>query len=279
MPRMIAGARGALLLYLLVVPWLPSLISLRTGHDLSRGLQMLLWLVCGVALWLRARPSSARADASALALLLLALALVGRAAQPAWAALELALWVGWVAAAWLVADLVREGGRWRQTLGWTLLAASTLQGALELLMAVLGLMQGIAAQPDLLGQGYDNLRFLNHVQTLSLPLTLAGLAWAGDSPPARRLATLALACGGAVLWASGGRATALGLLLALAVVMAVGRPSRALLTRRLLPALLLSGLVYALVWRAAPAALGLMADGAGAGRLLSSVNDQARLTL
>ncbi|MBQ0943512.1 O-antigen ligase family protein [Ideonella sp. 4Y16] len=279
MPWSITGARGALFLYLLVVPWLPGLMSLRTGHDLARALQMLLWLAAGLALWRRAGAPSSRGAALALALLLAALALVGLAPQPGWAALELAQWVGMVVVALLVADLVRADGRWREALGWTLLAASALQGGLEVLMAVLGLLGGIAPRPDLLGQGYDNLRFLNHVQTLSLPLTLVGLAWAGDTPPARRLATLALACGGAVLWASGGRATELALLLALALVAAVGRPARALLARRLLPGLLLSVGVYALVWRAAPALLGLASDGVAAGRLVSSVNDQARLTL
>lgn len=279
MPWPITGARGALLLYLLVVPWLPGLMSLRTGHDLARGLQMLLWLACGLALWRRVWPASRKAAATALALLLAALALAGQAPQPGWAGLELALWVGMAAAAALVADMVREGGRWRQALGWTLLAASAMQGTLEVLMAALGLLQGIVPRPELLGQGYDNLRFLNHVQTLSLPLTLAGLAWAGETPAARRLATLALACGGAVLWASGGRATELGLLLALLLVMAAGRPARALLARRLLSGLLLSVLVYALVWRVAPAALGLSAEGAAAARLVSAVNDQARLTL
>lgn len=281
MPWSITWARGSLFMYLLAVPWLPSLTSLRTGHDVSRGLQLLLWTVCGLALWHRRGVAATppRTAVLALVLLLAALGLSARAPQPGWALMELALWVGLVAAALLVADVVREGGRWREALGWTLLVAAVLQGGLEVTLALLGLLQGIAPTAGLLGLGYDNLRFLNHVQTLSLPLTVAGAVWAGDSRPARQLTAVALACGGAVLWASGGRATELGLLIGLVLVVLAGQQSRAPLLRRLLPGLGASLLLYGLVWQALPSALGLATQGTTAVRLLAPVNDQARWVL
>ena len=281
------AAQAALMAFLVLVPWGPALWVERTGHDTARLLQMLLWALCGVALaaggglglggrWARW---------AGLGVLSAALALAARAPQPVWAGLEVALWTGMVAVAMLVAEMAQRDGAWRCALAWALLTAALLQGTLEVLLALLGLLQGIAPSAGLVGSGYDNLRFFNHVQTISLPLAAMAPAWLARQRSAQAMAWWALATGGAALWASGGRATLLGLSVGLVVAtLFSGREGWPTLRRALL-ALPMALLLYWLVWRWLPdwtgAVSGAGPEGAqGMGqRMAASVNDNARLTL
>lgn len=281
------AAQAALMAYLVLVPWGPAMWVDRTGHDTARLLQMLLWALCGVALAAGGGQGlgGRRARWAGLGVLLAALVLAARAPQPVWAGLEVALWTGMVAAAMLAAELARRDGPWRRALAWTLLSAALLQGGLEVLLALLGQLQGIAPSAGLVGSGYDNLRFFNHVQTLSLPLAAMAPAWLERRRGAEVMALVALAAGGAALWASGGRATLAGLVAGAAVAAMFGGRAGWPTLRRVLVALPLAALLYGLVWHWMPEWVGAVpvsgpesAQGMGQ-RMASSVNDNARLAL
>lgn len=279
----VAAARAALLASLVCMPWLFALLSTRSGHDGARMVQMGLWALAGLAVAAGGgeRLLPPRRLPWLAALLVGLLMLVWRAPMPSWAALELALWSGGVAVAMLAARAVREGGRWRAALAWSVLAGATLPLSLDLLVMVVGQFQGIAPRPSLLGAGYDNYRFLNHVQTVSLPLAAVAPVWLGQDRRARALALLALSLGGAVLWATGARASMLALGLTwLAVGLAGGPAGRAVL-RRGLCSLPLAALLYAGLWVALPHGLGLPTEGGLAARFdpHAMATEMARWTL
>jgi len=69
--------------------------------------------------------------------------------------------------------------------------------------------------------GYDNYRFYNHVQTVSLLLLAAAVSAASTRKSVRWLAALGLACGFALLWLSIGRATTMAVAIASVAAVAV----------------------------------------------------------
>jgi putative inorganic carbon (hco3(-)) transporter len=105
--------------------------------------------------------------------------------------------------------------------------------------------------------GFSNIRHLNHVQTVGLPL-LALLHVLTSGRPRWR----ALAMGAAVIWwtllfATGGRGTMLGLVVGTVVVLALRRRAALPLLRTMSAAALMGALVYLVFFWLLPRAMGL----------------------
>jgi O-antigen ligase len=246
--------------YLLAVPWAGVAVRSWSGHDVARLAQMLLGLVCALALALTMSPhhrpaklAMAQPWAKGLAALaVLAAAAVSWAPVPAMAGRELALWLGLMAMAAVVAT-----GAAREDTALRLLnvaaVATTLYSALVVLIALTVLASGAAlSRPDLF-TGYDNLRFFNHVQTVALPLSLAAALHPGNSVLMRRIAQLALVLGGLLLFVSAGRGTFLALLGGIgALGLVLGRRAWPVVTP-LMAALALGGLLFTLLFVLLPA--------------------------
>lgn len=87
-------------------------------------------------------------------------------------------------------------------------------------MAAVGALQGLPLQADLPLPGFANRRYLNHVQTVALPLAACGVL-ALRAPVLRLLASLGLLASMVLLWITLGRGSLLGFAAALAVLGAV----------------------------------------------------------
>jgi putative inorganic carbon (hco3(-)) transporter len=269
MPKLLVPARWGLLCFLATMPWIVVLTSHHGGHDGARLAQMVLWAAMGGAcvvgggerLW-----GAWGSWGAALALGLSALA-VWRSPEAPWAGLEWCLWVGALATASVVAQGVRQDAEWRTRLAWTILGAVLLYHLQEVVLVALGIWSGFAPKADLLGLGYDNYRFLNHMQTVALPMSAVAACWLGGRPAAQRAAVLAMALGLAVMWATRARASSLALVLAWSLVCLLSGDRARGWWRLGLQALLAALLIYGTVWLAWPAVLGLDMDGGLVARL------------
>ncbi len=232
---------------------LPTHLS---GHDLARLVQLFVFAAASLHwAWLTTREAVApRADINAvwLAYVCLVILLVGgstlQAAYPLIAAKELLMFAGLL----LVSNVVAS---WMVRLdSFTLLFRLLVLGALIYAGAVLTLMTmtltaGGLFDPWVALIGFDNPRFLNHVQTAALPLLTVVAVSDGDRRW-RRAALLALGLSGMLLFLTYGRATILALIVGLATARwAFGRKANAYAARALLPTLVGMGLMWIIYLR------------------------------
>lgn len=126
---------------------------------------------------------------------------------------------------------------------YALVLASILHAPPMLLVAISVHAHGLALQPQQVFVGFDNPRFLNHVQTVTLPLLAFAVATPHLSATWRMAALSGLFAGFFALFLTGGRATMVALVVGACAACA-------LLGKRVLP------LVY---WSVAAALAGFLA--------------------
>ncbi len=284
MPRFNLGdlTTALLGLFLLAIPLASVGISALGGHDLARLAQLGLLPACAAVAVCTARAASGcgfsrRHVALLAALAVLVLGSVARAAEPAMAAREAALFIGLSALALQLRTLARAD----TALALLTSGASLLYVSVVLLLVLADTLTGAPVARLSLFIGYDNHRFYNHVQTAALPLALVSMA-PRLPRPTRLLARTTLIGGMALLLASGGRGTALALVAAALAMAAIGGRDAVPLLRALVMAALVAAALFVLLFIAWPALHG-DAGASVAGfadyspaRLAS---DQARLSL
>lgn len=211
---------------LIMGPFASTLFSLTLSeHDLARAIQLSLLLVAALALAF-GRVLPPRADRITLALLSLLAALVALsaigAAVPMAAWREAALFAGLGAWAVIVANASKRDDAELWFVGICL--SQFLYG-----LTFVGLVAAaiVNHQPVLLWDmslGYDNPRFLNHVQAAVLPLLLGIAARPGATRCMQAMTIVALTLQLFLLMATLGRSTMLGLAVAaVAVLLVLGR--------------------------------------------------------
>jgi O-antigen ligase len=141
---------------------------------------------------------------------LLTIGSVLTASHPAMAAREVAL----LACCACIALAIACGNAGRRDLIVTAVFASATYVAVLLLIAIGASLSGLSISRSELPVGYDNYRFYNHVQTVALPLAVLAGALVADIAWLRRIAWLGTVGGFALLIATAGRGTALGILVA-----------------------------------------------------------------
>lgn len=207
--------------YLLLVPLAAVIVDRIGGHDLSRIAQLALGLTC--ALTLLPGPGAGAARWSirqmAMASLCVGLAMLStlQATVPAMAARELALFAGMAAVAWVVArqdDPIDVPAR----------VASAASAAYVVVISMLVIAGYFAGQPLNRAEifvGYDNYRFFNHVQTAALPLSVLAATVAPPRSWHRVVAWFAATGGFALLFATVGRGTLVGVFIGALVIVAM----------------------------------------------------------
>ena len=225
-------------LYITFIPLLS--VSLRDigGHDFSRLAAILVGVVCTLVLVVLPRQrtfvSAAAAQPALIGVLaVLALASTALAAQPRMACREMAVLAGMIAIMLTVAAAPRMDRTWSAVVS----LASALYVCVVTLVVVAATLAGQAlSRPDLF-VGYDSYRFYNHVQTAALPLTVMSAALASSSAGYARwvkMAAWAASVGGfALLFATMGRGTLVGIAVAAAVVTILFRSAALPMTRTL----------------------------------------------
>ncbi len=108
-------------------------------------------------------------------------------------------------------------------------------------------ISGVKAQVAELFFGYDNFRFYNHVQTICLPLLALVTASKCCSIALTRMAWVGLVTGFALLIASAGRATAMGLLLAIILTLIIFKSAARTFAWHLFLATLLGALLNVMI--------------------------------
>lgn len=272
-------AKLAIAGYLVLVPLSFVWVSRLGGHDAARLLQVGLMALCAVAA-LGGSPRHALGPGGRLAggwtasMLVLALGSVALAPAPAWAWRELGLWVGMLA---VVQVMAQDTGS-KQWVAWAVVVGTLLYSVTVLGMSIVGLAQGLPPRAGILTLGYDNYRFLNHVQSVAFPLVLLSTQALRGSVLGRRCAASALALGIALLLATGGRATALAVVVGAASSLLVDRRAAWPLVRRLIVAVAAGSTLYALVFLALARAMSL-AGTSLAGQVGNADSVHARLYL
>lgn len=138
-----------------------------------------------------------------------------------------------------------------------LIGGATLYAALELALLVSGIVQDQVLDYWQVFAGYSNPRFFNHTQTLLIPLLVGMLGLSTLKGLWRGLAWFALVANAFFLLTLMGRATGLALVIGTLVASGLfGAQGHAFL-RRLVLAFVGGALLYALIIRALPAALGM----------------------
>lgn len=218
-PRLIRPVSIAMAAYLLAVPLLLALVgSAVSAYDAARVAQLVLLPVIA-ALGMRAAmpPPTPRLRWAALALAALGLLSCASAANP-WMALREFLNLACLAAVAAVLAAQRDDAlKWLPRTA----ALAVMAYALPTLgMAVIGALQGLPLGADLPLPGFANRRYLNHVQTVALPLAACGIVMF-SSPALRLLTGLGLLASMVLLWITLGRGSLLGFAVALAVLGAL----------------------------------------------------------
>lgn len=190
-----------------------------TGHDMQRMLQVPLLALASIAWALRpaVRPAvegspgsrSLRSQAVSLALLGLVLMSAAMAAYPLIALRELALFGGLAVLALSLATRLDSKVAATRALR-ALVVGATVYAVLVLCMLALARLTGAPYAPWEALMGFDNPRFLNHAQTVALPLLGVVAAQRGGGRW-RALAWLALVLSGMLLFLTFGRATLVAL--------------------------------------------------------------------
>ncbi len=147
----------------------------------------------------------------------------GLAASPSQALRELSLWGGLIC---IAACFAGAGTHFNLRVVLPFLSiGAACYALLVVLMAgfAAGSQQAAQFAPDELFFGFNNYRFYNHVQTVSLPL-LAYVAGASSSRKSVRwLAFVGLSCSFGLLWLSMGRATTVAVVLAAMAAVGLAR--------------------------------------------------------
>lgn len=271
-------AHLAILGYLVAMPWATIFVPQGNGHDLARLAQVGLFTLCSLVMladWVVQPPRWSRRSLAWMALaLLLAGVSIARAAEPQWALRELALWVGMLATAWVLAQASQPQALAR--VAWAVLIGTCLYQGLELLLVVAGQFNGLAPGPQRMGLGYLNYRHYSHVQTIALPLVLVGSLLLPQVPLARRLMWMSLVTGVALAIFEGGRATALALLAGAIAALLLNRRLAWPMFGRLCMGVAAGAALYAAVFIGLPQALGLPAGDSPVHRLQGVAGDDAR---
>jgi O-antigen ligase len=198
-----------LALCLVFLPW-SAVWSPLTGHDFARAAQVVLSAGCALWLSVNARPVlSLRSIPMLLIALLCCLAFMStlRALHGGAALRELSLFAGMAATAWACSRIVEPT---------TLIRIATLSSAAYAaifctLSFVVAVDSNVPQDHRHLFIGYDNYRFLNHVQAVTLPLVAAATVPGFEQRRWRRLAWFAHFSGWILLFFTMGRGTLLGL--------------------------------------------------------------------
>ena len=245
--------------------------TLWTGHDAARLLQLACALGAAIVLFWRAAfaslPSSLTPhQLSSRALLvcfcagfLIALS-VYFSDQPEWAGREIAVFLGGASVAWVVAT-----GNRIHPFGLIVYAPTLCMAVYSLAVLLLLLMVFMTQVPLVMMQlfpGFENYRFLNHMQTVALPLCLLG-TWNGWGAKVelerwgRRMAWFALVTGWALLIFTTGRATLVGVGVATVLAALLFGSSGRQVAKRMMVAAGAGWLLYLLLFWALPKALGI----------------------
>jgi O-antigen ligase len=263
-------SRVAVAAYLFLVPLLLPVPAGLLSHDAARLAQVFIAAVCALGVvehWLTTTHSAGQRRSAVVWLLAVAIVVGGGlsciyAAHPVWALRELGLWVGM----FFVTLAVAADRNGRVLLYWAAVAGTLLYNVVSLLMPVLALLLGERpGSPDALD--YNNVRFLNHVQTVALPLIAAGAVTMAQTVRSRFVVNAALVTGFVLLFFTGGRATAVALTIACLLAAPFPPPSplppppppRAglALIQHLALTALMGALLYFILLRWMPATLGL----------------------
>lgn len=231
-----AAAIGSALLLWGVPLMYPALRTSWSAHDIARLIQVLV-LTC-VAIWLawQARryghltpsasfssPPSAGLRVAQSALALCVTFSAAQATHPLIAVRELTVFMG----LWLFARWVTDAFRSQEAIATVLrllCVGALVHGVICLLLVALSVVFGNASEPTAALIGFDNPRFLNHVQTIALPLVAA--VSAGDGKKSWRLVGWwALFVAGMLLFMTSGRATLLALTVGLLTALWAFGPS------------------------------------------------------
>lgn len=234
------------ILYVALLPLLPY--GAITAHDCARLAQIPVIVLCSFCLamntWNTSGPGADGLGVASL-LLVLAAASAGAAAVPSMAYREVALLIGLAVVAATVAQSVRSGGEspWAQGI----VLAAAMYAALFLVLTLATMASGLPPSNVHLIRGFDNPRFLNHVQTVAMPLLAGVVGMQSQRRPWRIAAGSALVIHGVMLIFTLGRATMLSLTVATVLVFVLfGKSGRQLAYRLLLSALVAIVLHYAL---------------------------------
>lgn len=266
-------SQWAIVTFISIIPWSIALIATDLGgHNYARIAEIIVCTICtlsvGGQLW---RKSIHFSGHSSLAPILhrssflwrcwlavvttFALISVARSPAIAYAAQELALFVGLAAVSLAIASAGTSLNA--QTIGRSIVTATLTQNLLILVVLGVGLISGAADPIEGLDLGYDNRRFFNHVQTIALPLTSLIFHQASSSRAWIIAGWVTLITGFSLLWLSGGRGTFLGIAVAtLLLPIFIGQ----LAWRSILP-LTLSAVIgyvtYLLLFVQLPSAIGI----------------------
>jgi O-antigen ligase len=248
-------AAAGVLCFLLFVPWVAIAVDRLDAHDLSRVAQLLLALGCVIQLASQPADRVWRLSrfkiAMAAAFCGLAIATVIAAPNIDAAGRELALLIGMVGVALVVAKYARSA-QGTAVITMTIVVASALYAGLVLMLCVLALVDRETLERYDIFVGYVNVRFFNHVQTAMLPLLAIASSRVLGRERLAGLAMCALAMNFSLLMFSLSRATSLGLALGGAVsLLLFGRAALPLVCRLALGALL-GAMLYAIVFVVLP---------------------------
>ncbi len=220
---------------------------LHSAHDFSRLVQVSLLLVMGICWASRQGGPSLLPGAQPVprtlgrvwwtGVLILVTASTVQSAYPLIACRELVVFSGIWLTALVIAHGVTSPGILQRVLRILVMGGFLYAAAVVLILGAT-LLEGTLADPWTALMGFDNPRFLNHSQTIALPLVAA--VSAGDEQPRwRRLGWWTLFLSGMLLFITFGRATLMALFLGLVTGWwTFGRRGRTYAKRTLTPALL-----------------------------------------
>ena len=279
-PEVSCWTRWSAYAFMLTMPWAGVFARTMNPHDVARLAQTVVMVIAALAWmqldtpWLPRKPGARRAVQGVM---LLASGSIAFAPHLGPAGLEATAWMllamlAFVFARSPMATLLRE-------LPPVIALAAALSVCLELPGMAFQLSNGRVPLARDFGFMYMNHRFLNHLQTLLLPLTLLPLLlpvarWA------RVAAWFGLVGGLVLLWRTGGRGTLIALGLVAFALPLLLREQRSRILRVELLAALATALGYGALFHAMPLLAGLVAeDGGSALQRVVGVNDFARVYL
>lgn len=231
--------KGRLLLGLPLVLWgipllHPALQTAHTAHDAARVCQLLILAAAaiGLLLWTPSLPAQVSwRDVARWGALLLAAALsTFLAPHPLVAVHEVVLWAGLLGLIVLLSQGLRSADD-ISTFLRLIVAGTAAHAVLVLLILAAAIAGGGNVYPWEALVGFDNPRFLNHAQTVVLPL-VAAVATHDARPLWRRWAVVTLVLSGMILFITLGRATMLALVLGWMTALICFRGQAAAYARR-----------------------------------------------
>lgn len=181
------------------------------GHDLTRVVQLILLTLCAafVVLAPNKAPVSLRTALTAFSLLLLSLASILAAQYPWIAAREVTLLLGLIALAYVTTLAVHRLGL--NPIGKVMVAAMAIYSTIQFSIYAIALALEGQTNSWGLAIGYENPRFLNHVQSIAIPLLIGMSLNPTISKAWRHLAGLSALIQFTILMALFGRASLVAL--------------------------------------------------------------------